>query len=122
MKHRLSISVFVYSVIFSLCNVLGKCFYGTNDFRLIFEENLFLIFAKFILLSAITYFGCIAFAKITDVIESNSSVSIAACKKRTSYFFVTWLVMMLCWIPAFFVFYPGMDSYDFSTQAKYAFG
>lgn len=122
MKHRLSISVFVYSVIFSLCNVLGKCFYGTNDFRLIFEENLFLIFAKFILLTAITYFGCIAFAKITDVIESNSSVSIAACKKRTSYFFVTWLVMMLCWIPAFFVFYPGMDSYDFSTQAKYAFG
>ena len=54
--------------------------------------------------------------KMVDRISFAGRVRYFGKIKSKGYFFISWAVIWLCWLPAFLAYYPAIMSYDFNRQ------
>jgi hypothetical protein len=113
--------------IYSLFLVIGQTFDVKNDFSLIFESRLTLQHASlkfFGMGMAISCLLIFAFEWIMKTDFTQKRIGKKGFWLRDNYksLFVSTFVIMLCWLPQFLVFFPGLLSFDSFHQIRMTLG
>jgi len=123
LKEKISISVL--SVIYSLLLVFGTSYMTKGNATLVFN-NLFLSIIIFIILFFILRLFLLYLYKVLDKYQvkdkSNSKLSKFRKILNLHPFLVSFIVIILFWLPYIFAFYPAILSPDPSFQIKQYFG
>lgn len=112
---------FLFSIIFSLCLLIGRGMYNSNDFLLIFNS-----FKKIVLFLISWYSFTIVFTEFIYTIfnyirKTDTNNKQWKIYKTKHIFLFLWIVIFISWIPSFLAYYPGILSYDSRTQTMQAF-
>ena len=113
---------YIFSTIFSLSIVIGKVIYDNNNIIPLYSRtsSIFLNFITFIgflvVLGEIVY---LIFNKLLKM-EKDSSKMWSIFNTKCIYF-ILFIIIFASWIPAFLAYYPGICSYDITTQTSQIF-
>ena len=108
----------IYSLFFAFCTASGFCLDKYSD---IFKFD----FKIFLISFSIAFILSFLFLKFLPDIKSKIDIEIP--KKIENYLFLpqkkcfirNWLIILICYIPAFLAYFPGLFTYDTLYQANF---
>ena len=108
-NRKVILSAAFFAALFSLALIFGKTFYDSGDISA-FASNLTANLLHILLLTAVVSIILILIFKANlESTDSNFSPQ--------KIFFFSWIVIFICWLPCYIAYFPGIWSYDISTQA-----
>ncbi len=108
----------LYSLFFSFCLTIGYCLEKYSD---VFKFNYNLFFSSFI----VVFFASLLFLKFLPKIQDKINIKIP--EKINNFFFKpekkcfirVFCFILICYIPAFLAYFPGLFTYDVIYQANF---
>lgn len=112
--------VFVLANIYSILLILGGSFYRTASWKEIFECSVaqkIKAGLTYIGMLIILYFALMFIMEYIDS-EKKQTVSKWVCTYSVKSILITWLIIVLCWLPYIIIKYPGIVAWDTATAFK----
>ena len=115
----------ILSLLFSLFTTIGNSFLIYDSFKLLYK-NIILGFLNLILFILLFIMFRYLISHLFNYFDKNNDHSLS--KNKFSIFFdnhpfiTSFIIILICWLPYFILFYPGILSPDPSFQIKQFFG
>ncbi len=126
-SHKKSVITTILSIMISVCMIVGESYAKTNSWDLIFDGfiQMFKFFIKFIgyyiiIKVLIDYLFNKVFERINFHKKSSNVIFNFIFEKHS--FIIPLLIILICWMPYFISFYPGMLVPDSCNQIKQFYG
>lgn len=110
---RILVPAIVFSILFSLSFVIGSAMQHTNTITALILPKAFL---NFVLIFTV----CLVASYLIFVFVFSHPIGKDSCVKIR--YFPVLLILLLCWLPCFLSYYPGIASYDIYEQTEQAIG
>ena len=108
-KTRIILSVAIFAMLFSLAFTVGNAMYSSGSSSSLSNNPLHWVLL-FLIVLAVSFLAVI-FLFVIDFEKHDGKL-----KKSRKLLLCLWLLFFICYIPCFIAYFPGIWSYDISTQ------
>lgn len=119
----------IFSIFFSILLVVGKTIYNTNDVTKLFDSfsSILINLITAIGVSIIVYYSLIYITPYLKKVDSKNGKNEKESRLWKFYnnkhiFLILYLIIFISFIPAWLTHFPGIFSYDVTTQTEQALG